>query len=82
MTADQGLGPCSGMGMAKSELKVGWWDPFPGCNRDHQDYEPCLGSGIPITKPFICHYYWEGGQPKLKDVYISFHSRMPVYILQ
>ena len=45
------------------------WSPGPqDVFRDHQDYEPFLGSGIPIINLHF-HYYWEGGQLKLK-VYI------------
>ena len=30
---------------------IGTTPRAPGCNRHHQDYEPFLGSGIPINKP-------------------------------
>ncbi len=36
---------------------------YPPSNSPHQDDMTCLGLGIP-NETFICHYYWEGGQPK------------------
>ena len=48
----------------KGVVNIAWVVPPPRLPVTTQDYEPFLGSGIP-TKTFICHYYWEGGQPNI-----------------